>query len=204
MTEKQKNYYTTKETADLLNVAVSTVQLWANNGLLSVRTTVGGHRRISRSSVEDMLSKSQTITDDEENKLQLSVMVVEDDAQQLRLYEKHIAAWNMNVQLISARDGYEGMIKIGRKLPDVIITDLLMPNMDGFQMIRAIKDIPELSHTTIIAVSALEAADVKENGGLPLGVLLFTKPVAFGGLEVLMREKIKQKHKSIPASDKVN
>lgn len=193
MTDKDKKYYTTKEAADVLNVAVSTVQLWANNGLLDVRTTVGGHRRIASSSVEEMLSKSQPLIKNKQAEPKLSVMVVEDDAQQQRLYEKHFSAWGLDAKLITAKDGYEGMVKIGRVLPDVIITDLLMPNVDGFQMVKALKDIPELAHTTIIAISALEAADVRARGGLPQGVHLMTKPIVFNDLEVLLKNKLQSK-----------
>lgn len=193
MTGTQKKYYTTKEAADILNVAVSTIQLWANNGLLDVRTTVGGHRRIASSSVEEMLSKSQSAPKTEQAQTQLSVLVVEDDAQQQRLYEKHISAWGLDAKLVTAKDGYEGMLKIGRMLPDVIITDLLMPNVDGFQMVKALKDVPELAHTTIIAVSALEATDVKAKGGLPPGIHLLTKPIIFSDLEVLLKNKLQSK-----------
>lgn len=193
MTGTQKKYYTTKEAADILNVAVSTIQLWANNGLLDVRTTVGGHRRIARSSVEEMLSKSQLATKEEQGRSQLSVVVVEDDAQQQRLYEKHIIAWGLGTKLTTAKDGYEGMLKIGSMLPDVVITDLMMPNVDGFQMVKALKDVPELSHTTIIAVSALEASDVRARGGLPQGVHLLTKPIVFSDLEKLLKNKLQSK-----------
>lgn len=193
MADKDKKYYTTKEAADILNVAVSTIQLWANNGLLDVRTTVGGHRRIASSSVEEMLSKSQSAPKNEKAQSQLTVIVVEDDAQQHRLYEKHISSWGLDAKLITAKDGYEGMLKIGSMLPDVIITDLMMPNVDGFQMIRALKDIPELAHTTIIAVSALEARDVLARGGLPQGVHLLTKPIIFSDLEMLLKNKRQSK-----------
>lgn len=193
MVEKQKDYFTTKEAAKFLNVAVSTIQLWANNGLLSARTTVGGHRRISRKSVEEMLSNSMAVSGDKAEQPQLSVIVVEDDAQQRRLYEKHISNWNMDIHLLMAKDGFEGLIKIGSIFPDVIITDLLMPDVDGFQMIRSLKMIPDLENTLIIAVSALEVADVKANGGLPEGVHLFTKPLSFEDLEKLLRDKLQSK-----------
>lgn len=193
MVETQKDYFTTKEAAKFLNVAVSTIQLWANNGLLCARTTVGGHRRISRKSVEEMLSNSMAISGDKAEQPLLSVIVVEDDAQQRRLYEKHISNWNMDIQLLMAKDGFEGLIKIGSIFPDVIITDLLMPDVDGFQMIRALKMIPDLEKTIIIAVSALEVSDVKANGGLPQGVHLFTKPLSFDDLEKLLRDKLRSK-----------
>ena len=69
MTNKQKDYLTTREAAALLNVAVSTIQLWTNDGLPEAWTTVGGHRRIRKSSVENMLS----------NKKAGSILIVEDD-----------------------------------------------------------------------------------------------------------------------------
>lgn len=187
--KKDKTFLSSREAAELLGVAVSTIQLWTNNGLLRAWTTGGGHRRILRSSVEEILRQQQAVSDDQKQERQMSVVVVEDDAQQQLLYKKHFRAWRMNVNMVIAEDGYEGLIKIGCIFPDVIITDLLMPKMDGFQMVRAIKELPELKHSLIIVVTVLTDREVKKKGGLPKGVHLFTKPVPFEKLKVLLDKK---------------
>jgi excisionase family DNA binding protein len=193
MPKKHKDYFSSREAADLLDVAVSTIQLWTNNGLLQAWTTAGGHRRIACSSVEEMLSKKLAVSGDSGPAQQLSVVVVEDDAQQIRLYEKQFVGWGMNANVVTARDGYQGLIKIGQTLPDVIITDLIMPNIDGFQMIKALKDMPELEHCLIIVVSGLSKNEVMVRGGLPEGVHLFRKPVPFKDVENLLRQKVQSK-----------
>ncbi|HEC13852.1 MAG TPA: response regulator [Acidiferrobacteraceae bacterium] len=188
MTEKQKTYLTSREAAKLLSVAVSTVQLWTNNGLLRAWTTGGGHRRIARSSVEEILGQQQAVSGDQGPGQQLSVVIVEDDAQQLRMYEKQFHAWRINTSVVTAKDGYEGLVKIGRTLPDVIIADLNLPNLDGFQMIRALKELPELDQCLIVVVSGLTELEIKERGGLPQDVFFFTKPIPFNNLETLLRQ----------------
>jgi len=190
MAVKQKDYYSTREAAELLGVAVSTVQLWTDSGLLSAWTTGGGHRRIERSSVENMLLKKKTVSPKDKNKQTFSIVVVEDNAQQCRLYEKQISAWKLNSSLVFAKDGYEGLLKIGQVQPDVIITDLKMPKMDGFEMIKAVKEIPELSDSLIIAASGLTEDEVNHKGSLPAGVHLFVKPITFEELELLIRKTI--------------
>ena len=194
MAEKQKDYFTSREAAELLDVAVSTIQLWTNNGLLRAWTTAGGHRRIARSSVNEMLDQQQAISGEQgqkqgQDQQQLSVVVVEDDERQLRLYEKQFINWQMNTDVLTAKDGYAGLIKIGQTLPDVIITDLMMPNVDGFQMVRALKEMPELKDCLVIVVTGLTEDEVKRRGGLPQGVHLFTKPVPFENIEALVRQK---------------
>lgn len=193
MIEKKKDYYSSREAAELLGVAVSTIQLWTNSGTLRAWTTDGGHRRIARESVEDILSQQRAASGVKKIDEQLSVVIVEDDAQQRRLYEKQFNAWKMNASVVTAKDGYEGLIKIGHELPDVIITDLMMPNMDGFQMIRALKKLPELEHCVIIVVTGLTDEERKAKGGLPQGVHVFTKPVPFNNLETLIRQKAQSK-----------
>ncbi|MCK4705547.1 MAG: response regulator [Gammaproteobacteria bacterium] len=189
MNEKQKEYLTTREAAKILDVAVSTIQLWVNNGLLNAWTTAGGHRRIAHSSVDEMLVQQQTVLEQSKLKKQLSVVVVEDDAQLLRLYEKQLLSWNVQTHVITAKDGYEGLINIGRILPDVIITDLMMPNMDGFQMVRALNELSLLKHSLIIVISGLTESEVELRGGLPAGVHLFTKPVNFDNIVTLLRQR---------------
>ncbi len=189
MPEKHKEYYSTREAAAILNVAVSTIQLWTNNGLLTAWVTGGGHRRITRSSVEHILKQQQVLTTSSAA-AQLTVMVVEDDAQQLRLYEKQFKASQLDVNVTTATDGYEGLMKIGRILPGVIIADLMMPNLDGFQMIRAMKKMPELQNSLIIVVTGLRDEEIKAKGGLPADVQVFVKPVPFEKLEVLISQRL--------------
>jgi len=196
MAGKQKDYFSSREAAELLGVAVSTVQTWTNNGQLRAWVTGGGHRRIARNSVELMLRQQQVAAGESELK-KLSVVVVEDNAQQLRMYEQQFQAWKMDVRLVTAKDGFEGSIKIGQTLPDVIIADLQMPKLDGFQMIRALKDLSDLQHSLIIVVTGLSENEIKARGGLPDGVHLFIKPVPFENIESLIRQQIKLKTTSI-------
>jgi len=190
MSDKQKGYFSTREAAERLGVAVSTIQLWTNNGLLRAWRTSGGHRRIERSSVEEVLNQGQGVSHEQTQEKPLSIVVVEDNGQQLRLYEKQFIAWRVNARVVVAKDGYEGLIRIGRTLPDVIITDLNMPNMDGFELIKALKSIPELEHSLIIVVTGLTDEEIKERGSLPPEVHLFTKPIPFDELEALLRQKV--------------
>ena len=185
----EKDYFTSREASALLDVAVSTIQLWTNNGLLRAWTTPGGHRRIARSSVEEMLSRKRLVSVNPPTRKPLTVIVVEDDASQRRLYEKQFLSSQLNVQLETADDGYQGLIKIGQVLPDVIITDLMMPNIDGFQMIRALKELQELKQSLIIVVSGLTENEIMEKGELPEGVHVFTKPIFFESLEILLHKK---------------
>jgi len=180
---KQKDYFTSREAANLLDVAVSTIQQWTNNGLLQAWTTAGGHRRIAKNSVKDMLIKkhpSQTV----------SVVVVEDNQQDQKLYKENFELWNMQTQLSISNDGYAGLINIGKITPDVIITDLMMPNMNGFEMIKAIKDNPDLENSILIVVSALTSDEIKSHGGLPADVTVFNKPVPFNELEIVINKKM--------------
>jgi len=188
MPDKTKEYLTTRQAAEMLDVAVSTVQQWANEGLLKAWTTGGGHRRIVRSSINEMLNERMDAQG--KSSQQFSVVVVEDSAQQLRMYEKQFRRWYTDINVVTAKDGYEGLIKIGQTLPSIIITDLKMPNMDGFQMITALKQMPELSSCIIIVVTGLTKEEVEEHGGLPEGVELYIKPISLDKLENIFRKKL--------------
>lgn len=193
MISKQKNYYTTREAARLLGVAVSTVQVWTNAGSLKAWKTAGGHRRILCDSVDKMLIQQNKANLESKITQSMSVVVVDDNEQQLRLYEKQIHALEMNVNLQIAKDGYQGMIKIGRIFPDIIITDLVMPDMDGFQLIKVLSELPELEKSLIIAVSGLTKKEIKINGGLPKRVHQLTKPIPFDEIEFLLKQKLESK-----------
>jgi excisionase family DNA binding protein len=190
MTEKQKNYFSSREAAKLLGVAVSTVQLWADSGELKAWITTGGHRRISKVSVDAMLQHQREALGglEVDQTQEFKIVIVEDNMSQQRLYKRLLKAWHIKASITTAKDGYEGMFKIGHSIPNIIITDLVMPNMDGFQMIRMLNEQRILDQCTIIVITGLSNAEIEKNGGLPEGAHLLIKPVDACELEELVRK----------------
>lgn len=191
MTGKNKEFMTSREAAAALGVALSTVQLWTNNGLLKAWTTGGGHRRIARGSVEKILAEQSAVISSSPYEAEsLTVVVVEDQVSQRRLYQQQFEARKLPVRLIMANNGFEGLLQIGKYSPNVIITDLKMPNMDGFQMIAALTEQDDLSECLTIAVTSLDPGEIKSRGGLPEDVIVLSKPIPFDQLESLLLKKL--------------
>ncbi len=66
------------------------------------------------------------------------------------------------IEVITAMNGAKAMEQIKESVPDIIITDLMMPEMDGFELCKVLKKDPELKHIPLIVVSALSSAKNKE------------------------------------------
>jgi excisionase family DNA binding protein len=188
----EKSFCTTKEAATLLGVSVGTVQLWVESGLLQAWKTAGGHRRVIRDSVERLLRKAQPAADAPSDSAAvdkpLSVLVVEDDASLLRLYQARIAAWPMGPQVTVCNNGFAALLTLGRTCPDLLITDLRMPGIDGFVMLRALQNAPEAAHTRVVVVSGLDQAEIDAHGGLPGGIEVLGKPIPFDRLQQIGSE----------------
>jgi CheY-like chemotaxis protein len=81
-----------------------------------------------------------------------SVLVIDNDASMVELLSYVFQQEGLTVH--RALDGAEGVMLAAAYKPDVIVCDLLMGRLDGFQVLQAIRANPELSHTTVIVVSA--------------------------------------------------
>jgi len=188
-----KDVYTTRETADLLGVSLRTVQLWVENGVLKAWKTAGGHRRISRDSIEMLLRERSGALDYEQPEKQYKLLIIEDDQDLLDLYSLQIKLWDMPLQVLTAVNGYEGLMKIGEQLPDIVIVDLILPNMNGFELIKNLQSSQHNKHTEIIVVSSLSEEEIKNRGGLSKDIIRLAKPVSFEILHKLIAEKISNK-----------
>lgn len=125
----------------------------------------------------------------EQCKDSLVVVVVEDDAVQQDIYRAQIAKMDLPIKLMVAIDGEEGVRAVRLHKPDLVIADLNMPGMDGFRLIREIRQFPDLGHTRIVAATGLDWPDIGDRGGLPSDVLVYEKPVPFVEIEALLREQ---------------
>ena len=187
---------TTREAGEALGVAVRTVQLWVESGVLPAWRTAGGHRRIARSAVDKLMAErsnviSQPVVKNEASASQdrpLKLLVVEDDADLLNLFTMVVDGWDFPVELSTAVNGFDGLIRIGQVRPDMVVTDLNMPGMDGLQMVRSLKRPDSgFEDLVLIVVTALSAGDIADRGGLPEGTLVFQKPVPFQEIEAIAR-----------------
>ncbi|MBI1891461.1 MAG: response regulator [Burkholderiales bacterium] len=167
----------TRDAASILGVSLRTAQMWVEQGQLEAWKTPGGHRRIKLRSVEALAQKRAGESGP------FRVLVVEDDEDLLDLYLAQIEQWGFPVQVDSALNGLEGLIKIGENLPNILITDLNMPEIDGIQMIRTLNGKYGSDKFHIVVVTALSEQEVSARGGLPAGVSLMRKPLSFDQLK---------------------
>ena len=113
-----------------------------------------------------------------------TILVVEDN-EELKAFLKNILSENYTV--ITASNGKEGLQHAVDNIPDLIISDVMMPVMDGLEMIRKIKENNNICHIPIIVLSAKASLDDRI-AGLEQGIDDYiTKP--FNILEVKARIK---------------
>jgi len=81
------------------------------------------------------------------------IVIVDDDRVTVALLEKALSS--ADVQVLSAPNGLIGLSLISHERPEVVIIDLLIPQIDGFELCRRIKNNPDLGETKIIIMSAV-------------------------------------------------
>lgn len=95
---------------------------------------------------------------EKETRSKPKILVVDDESQNLRLMEAMLHPLGYEVAV--ARDGDEALTKVGELPPDVILLDIMMPKMDGFEVARRLKENDETKIIPIVMVTAL--MEVKE------------------------------------------
>jgi len=116
---------------------------------------------------------------------QRRIMVVEDHAQTRELLQYNLTAAGYEVR--TAPDGLQGMEVMGRWRPDLLLLDLMLPGMDGFEVCRKLKQVQTLRGIPVIMLTAL-GEEVDRIVGLELGAEDYVaKP--FSPRELLLRVK---------------
>ena len=90
------------------------------------------------------------------------IMVVEDDASLREIYSIRITAEGYDV--VSAGDGEEALAVAVREKPDLILSDVMMPKISGFDMLDILRSTPETASIKVIMMTALSAEDQRQRG----------------------------------------
>ncbi|MBP6385256.1 MAG: response regulator [Pseudarcicella sp.] len=121
------------------------------------------------------------------------ILIVEDN-QEMRSFLKE--NFEPEYEVIEAVDGVDGLEKAKVEFPDCIITDLMMPRMDGIELCQQLRKRIEISHLPIIMLTAKDTIDSRMEGAESGADVYFTKPFSFRILKLTVRN-ILEKHKGI-------
>ncbi len=102
------------------------------------------------------------------------ILTVDDSASMRMLLKASLTAQGFTIE--SAVDGVEGLERMHAVDPDLLITDINMPNMDGFELIEAVRDVPRFRGTPILVLSTEFSEDKKARARSAGATGWITKP----------------------------
>ncbi len=115
----------------------------------------------------------------------LKVLVVEDDADMLRLYQTVFPSWPLSLDVTFVSNGIDAMFKMRRMQPDLLVLDLNIPGING---LRVLKETMWQGGLTTVVVSGLDEDRIHVLGGIPSGVEVLPKPVPFARLMAIAQQ----------------
>jgi len=149
---KKPEYLMPKQVAELLMVSSNTIRQWTQQGLIKAEITAGGHRRFYREEVERFI-RERGHTQKPQDIGKIKILVVDDD----KAFSQYLTDLLSNIPRVasieSAHSGFDAGGKINTFKPDVILLDLIMPDLDGFAVCRQLKETPDTSSIKVIAMT---------------------------------------------------
>jgi len=154
--------YTPIEVARQINVHVKSVANWIRQGMLQAYRTPGGHHRITRTALLRFLNEQKMPIPDGLGDPRRRILVVDDDPIIAEVVSSALRDQEEKYEVNSVNNGIEALVEIGRNLPDLIILDVFMPQLNGFEVCRQLKGNPGRSHLRILSLSGSHDPDVRE------------------------------------------
>jgi excisionase family DNA binding protein len=156
-----KEAYGPYEIAELLDVAPSSIGLWIEKGFLEAFKTPGGHRRIYREELVRFLNRHNIPVPDEFKGDLVRILIIEDEVEVAEMIERVLSDYE-NVEVYSVNDGIAALLEIGRRPPDMVILDIIIPGIDGFEVCKRINRDKILNVKTIAISGKIEEDDVSK------------------------------------------
>jgi len=165
--ERRRRALTTGEMAEYCQVRPATVFNWIKEGKLKAYSTPGGHYRVRLADFRDFLEKYEIPIDEDffaspGNR----ILIVDDEPSVVEFIERALSEPEESYWFERASDGYEAGLKVASFGPNLVILDLLMPRVDGFEVCRRLKSDPETLGTKVLVVTGYpeEVERAKECG----------------------------------------
>ncbi len=171
--KSRQNLLKISEMAQKADVLVSTIRYYTDIGLLkAAMTTEGGHRLYEEiptmerlAKIKRMVAKGLTLPEIQsqiDKELTVKKILVVDDEPEIVDFFKELFETAMPHQIEVANDGFKAGRLVQTFGPDLVILDLLLPGVDGFQVCRMIREDEETKHTKILAVTGYDSPEIRK------------------------------------------
>jgi len=189
------DYLSLGKVAEMCAVTRGTIWSYVKSGELKAMRTPGGHYRVSKKDLKEFVVRKDLKLKQARPISRTKILVVDDDTAVRRFITKVLA--NNDTVLEEAADGFEAGQKTIKFKPDILIVDIFMPKVDGFEVCRQMRKNPETKSTKIIAISGFDS-DENRTKVLAAGADLFlAKPLRPG----ILKQAIESSRDSTAAAD---
>lgn len=154
-------YLTTREAARRLGVSINSLKAWIREERLPALRTPGGHHRVS---TEDLAVFQARLAENSRlpGTSRSRILVVDDDEALLAALKETLEEIIPDSVVETAADSYEALLQVGAFRPDVLVLDIQMPRLDGFEVCRRLKGRRGTASVRILAVTAYPDGGVRE------------------------------------------
>ncbi len=147
--------FTVVKAAKYCDVSSKTIINWVEAKHIKAYKTVGGHRRIKRADLEDFMNRQGIpIPAGSASNERKRILVVDDDPIIVETIVQSLEEDEYGYEVISASDGFEAGLQINHFKPDLLILDIMMPDIKGYEVCEKVKSNEETKNTIIIVLSA--------------------------------------------------
>ena len=193
---REKSVFTTFEAAKLCHVSPLSIINWVNAGRLPAFRTPGGHRRIRRDDLSRFMRDNGIPLPEElrDGSGRTKILVVDDEAGIRDIMSETLANRPNPYEVMTAADGFEAGRLVSTFRPDVVLLDLRMPGLDGFQVCRTIKADADTASTTVIAMTGYHTPETEARILECGAVRCLAKPIEPSVVAVAIDAVIEQSH----------
>ncbi len=176
----KKKYYTTGDVSKYCEVDINTVKHWIRGGVLSGFKTPTGHYKITIDAFISFIKEHGFTYDpeyfgDEEGRI--DILLIDDDPNFQELLVFNLKRKLKNINIETAKNGFDGYLKLNQIKPKLVLLDLVMPGITGLEFLRVVKLNKKLEGLNIVVISAhLDDHTTKELKELSISNML-SKPL---------------------------
>ncbi|MCA9523039.1 MAG: response regulator [Myxococcales bacterium] len=140
----------------ILQASPSAVINWIDQGMLNGFRTPGGHRRVKVADLRDFLKNHNMPVPPVlrgKPSRRPRVFIIDDEQKVINAIKRGMKMSRAEVDVDGATDGVEALVSIGMNPPDLILLDIYMDGLDGFEVCKRLRKIEQLQEVRIVAVS---------------------------------------------------